>query len=290
LGNLLTLILSNQARIKIFFLILITFFAFSCDEVKNDDELVFISNSQFTFHQDVNKLYFAAYFEKMFSRNNLDSAFVEWYGISENNTKDILKLYDDGTRGDIITGDNLHGLKIPNEVSNIQNILNNDSGYVYFDYKAFYGSEVLILKDSTKIGNIIPRVLSINAPDTIIRPSDATIILATVSAEVVDVDGLETIKWVGFTSYHVDGDSAMNKGDYIYLYDDGSSVVLYEPNFTSGDEVKGDGIFSFRIPIYGTGFTDPGFQTKAGNFVWRFSSQDLSNDYSNEIEHAIIIQ
>ena len=39
----------------------------------------------------------------------------------------------------------------------------------------------------------------------------------------------------------------MNNGDYIYLYDDGSSVVLYQPNVTSGDVMINDGIYSFNI-------------------------------------------
>ena len=141
-----------------------------------------------------------------------------------------------------------------------------------------------------KIGNIIPTLISINAPDTIIRPIDATISLEIISAEVFDADGLETIKWVGFTSFHLDGDSVMNNGNYIYLHDDGSEIILYEPNITSGDETKDDGVFSFRIPIYGQGFTEPGFQTKAGRFLWRFAAQDLLNDYTNIVEHEIIIQ
>ena len=80
-----------------------------------------------------------------------------------------------------------------------------------------------------------------------------------ISAEVFDADGLQTIKMVGFTSYHVDGDSMMNNGNYLYLHDDGSNVVLYEPDFTSGDLVQGDGItvsgyqfmaLDFQIPIF----------------------------------------
>ena len=82
----------------------------------------------------------------------------------------------------------------------------------------------------------------------------------------------------------------MNHGNYIYLHDDGSDVVLYEPNITSGDSIQGDGVYSFRIPVYGTGFTDPDFQTRAGTFNWRFLTQDLSNDYSEAVEHEIIIQ
>lgn len=276
--------------IKVFLLKICFLFIFSCEEVVNNSEVVPISDSQFTFHQDINKIYFAVHVENIFNGNLLDSIVVDWYGDSRTNTKDVLKLYDDGTNGDIIMSDDFYSLKIFNDSTTIENILKDDSGYVFLDFNAVYGSEVITLSDSNKIGNIIPRILSINAPDTITRPDDATIILETIGVEVFDADGLETIKWVGFTSYHVDGDSAMNNGNYIYLYDDGSDIILYEPNITSGDEIKGDGVFSFRIPIYGVGFSEPGFQTKAGNFIWKFSAQDISNEYTNQIDHAIIIQ
>ena len=68
-------------------------------------------------------------------------------------------------------------------------------------------------------------------------------------------------------------------------------AAVKRPGPTSGgDETKDDGVFSFRIPIYGQGFTEPGFQTKAGRFLWRFAAQDLLNDYTNIVEHEIIIQ
>jgi hypothetical protein len=115
--------------------------------------------------------------------------------------------------------------------------------------------------------------LTISAPDTIHRPSDATVSLHLISAEIIDSFDNETVSFVGFTRYHVEGDSMMNNGNYLFLYDDGSEVVLFEPDFTSGDATKGDGIYSFRIPIYGTGFTDPSFQTIAGHFIWYFTVQ-----------------
>jgi hypothetical protein len=62
------------------------------------------------------------------------------------------------------------------------------------------------------------------------------------------------------------------------------------PNIPSGDVTRGDGIFSFRIPVYGTGFTDPSFQTRPGTFYWRFLTQDLANEYSQVYLHEIVIQ
>ena len=272
--------------------ILLTFgiVVWSCSGSEDDPASIPILFQQFTFHQDVNKLYYGVGVESKYEGQALDSVMIHWYGTNRGNTADALTLFDDGSHGDIIMNDDLYGRKIPNDSTTIVNILGDDSGYVFMDYVAMYGTEIVMVSDSFKIGNIIPRIESIFVPDTIIRPADATVSLHLIKAEVYDADGLGTIKWVGFTSFHVEGDSMMNHGNYIYLHDDGSDVVLYEPNITSGDSIQGDGVYSFRIPVYGTGFIDPNFQTKAGTFNWRFLTQDLSNDYSEAVEHEIIIQ
>ena len=274
------------------FHILLTFgiVVWSCSGSEDDPVPTPILFQQFTFHQDVNKLYYGVGVESKYEGQMLDSVLIHWYGTNRGNTADALTLFDDGSHGDIIMNDDLYSRKIPNDSTTLVNILGDDSGYVFMDYVAMYGTEIVTVLDSFKIGNIIPRIESIFAPDTIIRPADATVSLHLIKAEVYDADGLETIKWVGFTSFHVEGDSMMNGGNYIYLHDDGSDVVLYEPNITSGDSIQGDGVYSFRIPVYGTGFTDPDFQTKAGTFNWRFLAQDLSNDYNEAVEHEIIIQ
>jgi hypothetical protein len=271
-------------------LLIIGLVFWACPGPENSPDEIPVSNKQFTFHQNLNQLYFGASVDESYDAENLSKVTIYWFGTSRGNAIDTLVLWDNGTHGDILSGDLLWGLKILNDSSNISNVLGDDSGFVYLDYIAVYQTQSIAVADSFNIGNIIPRIVNISAPDTIVRPSDETVALQLVSAEVFDADGLETIKWVGFTSYHIEGDSMMNKGNYIYLYDDGSDVILYPPNFTSGDDVSGDGIYSFRIPIYGTGFTDPDFQTKAGSFTWRFSTQDASNEYSKTIEYDIIIQ
>jgi len=262
---------------RIYFLFIFGIFFLACPDPTTDSELSPISNQQFTYHQDVNQLYYGVEVEDRYENQALSQVKINWYAITRNNPPDTLMLYDDGTNGDILMGDGFYGLKITNDSTTIQNRLGDDSGYVYLDYLAVYGTETVIVLDSFRIGNLIPRIVSISAPDTIVRPSDATVSLHLISAEVFDADGLETIKMVGFSSYHVDGDSMMNNGNYLYLHDDGSNVVLYEPDFTSGDLVQGDVIYSFRIPVYGTGFSDPDFQTKPGSFLWRFLTQDQSN-------------
>ena len=271
-------------------LLMVLFFNGCPEKDPITDPIDTISGIQFTFHQDVNKLYFAASVESSYDDGSLISVSLIWYGVNKENIPDSLIIQDDGKDGDIISDDGMYSIKLANDSTLIKNTLGDDSGKVYLTVLAYYDEVQVSELDSFSIGNIIPRIISVTAPDTIIRPEGSTVTLHPVYAEVFDADGLETIKWVGFTSFHVDGDSLMNRGNYIYLYDDGSEDILYEPDFTSGDSIRGDGIYSFRIPVYGSGNTDPDFQTKTGLFRWEFITQDNADDYSTPILHEVIIE
>lgn len=262
----------------------------ACSDEKNQNSEDPILDPSFSFLQDVNKLYFSVTVGSVYQGNSLDGVVVLWYGINLGSPADTISLYDLGTNGDIIMNDDIFSRKISNNLPGLKNDLTDATGRVYMEYVATFGSEFVTLRDSVLIGNIIPRIESVVADTVIQRPSDATVSLHLIKAQVFDADGLDNIKWVGFTSYHVEGDSMMNSGSPIYLHDDGSEIILYEPNITSGDSARGDGLYSFRIPVYGTGFEDPNFQTKSGTFKWRFQAQDKANDYSNMVEHEIVIQ
>ena len=269
---------------------ILAFVYLACSDEKNQDSEDPILNPSFSFLQDVNKLYFSVTVGSVYQGNSLDGVVVLWYGINLGSPADTISLNDLGTNGDIIMNDDIFSRKISNNLPGLKNNLTDATGRVYMEYVATFGSEFVTLRDSVLIGNIIPRIESVVADTVIQRPSDATVSLHLIKAQVFDADGLDNIKWVGFTSYHVEGDSMMNSGSPIYLHDDGSEIILYEPNITSGDSAKGDGLYSFRIPVYGTGFEDPNFQTKSGTFKWRFQAQDKANDYSNMVEHEIVIQ
>ena len=271
-------------------LLSILFFVGCGVEDKNEDSVIYISDPQFNFHQDVNKLYISAMVLPQINGKILDNVIVEWFGTNQENVPDSLILKDGGVNGDIIAGDDIYTLKFQNDSSIISNTLGDDSGSVYINIIAVYVGQTEQRSASFKIGNIIPRILSIASPDTIIRPSGATLSLHLVSATVFDADGLDDIKWVGFTSYHVEGDSMMNKGNYIYLYDDGSENIIYLPDITSGDITSGDGTYSFKIPVFGSGNEDPEYQTKAGTFRWEFVTQDKEDEYSLTATHEVIIQ
>ena len=281
---------NNLLSMNHILLLMVLFFNGCPEKDPITDPIDTISGIQFTFHQDVNKLYFAASVESFYDDGSLISVSLIWYGVNKENIPDSLIIQDDGKDGDIISDDGVYSIKLANDSTLIKNTLGDDSGKVYLTVLAYYDEVQISKLDSFSIGNIIPEIISITAPDTIIRPEGSTVTLHPVYAEVFDADGLETVKWVGFTSFHVDGDSLMNRGNYIYLYDDGSEDILYEPDFTSGDSIRGDGIYSFRIPVYGSGNTDPDFQTKTGLFRWEFIIQDNADDYSTPILHEVIIE
>ena len=271
-------------------LILILFFCGCTVKDSDDDSVAYISDAQFNFHQDVNMLYVSAKVLPEAEGKILDNVIVEWFGTKEENAPDSLILKDNGMNGDIIAEDDIYTLKFQNDSTVINNTLGDDSGSVYINILAIYVGQTEKKSSSFKIGNIIPRIISIASPDTITRPSGATLSLHLVSATVFDADGLDNIKWVGFTSYHVEGDSMMNKSNYIYLYDDGSENIIYLPDITSGDITSSDGTYSFKIPVFGSGNTDPEYQTKTGTFRWEFITQDKEDEYSLPTTHEVVIQ
>lgn len=275
---------------KLNFLIFICFFFGCAVDDSEEDSLVYISDTQFNFHQNENNLYVSTSVLPDADGKILDNVLVEWFGTDLQNKPDSLTLEDSGMNGDIISGDNYYTLKFDNDSTIINNTLGDDSGSVYLNILAIYVGQMEKESYSYKIGNIIPKIISVSSPDTIVRESSATLSLYLVSATVFDADGLGDIKWVGFTSYHVEGDSMMNGANYIYLYDDGSENIIYSPDITSGDLDPGDGTYSFKIPVFGSGNTNPEYQTKTGTFHWEFITQDNENEYSLTATHEVIIQ
>lgn len=266
---------------------------YGCQGPSNSDNIEDpLGDLQFSYLQDDRTLYFAIEVEPSINRSPLESTILYWYGTDTTVSPDNLLLNDEGIIGDIIKGDDLFSLKVLNDTLFLSNQISlNDTGKVHMKFQATYGNgSSFMIRDSFYLGNIIPQLSSITAPDTIIRPSDNSVIFKLVSARVHDANGLDDIRRVGFVSYHVQGDSFLNKGNLINLYDDGGEVIIYEPNFTSGDVQANDGIFSFRVPVFGSGNTDPSLQTKTGTFNWIFDAMDMSNTYSDTTIHKVIVE
>ena len=279
------------------FLIITALIFWGCpDSASTTDTDSPLGELQFTFLQDDHVLYFAIDLAPSLKGNTLETAMVSWYGTDSTRTvtPDDLELKDEGENGDILKDDGLYSLKVINNTLTLMNpISTDDIGRVYVHFQVTYGnSPPDTVKYSFELGNIIPQIGPIAAPDTIVRPSDNSIIFEPVEAKVHDANGSEDIRRVGFVSYHVEGDSFLNEGNIIILYDAGSAVIIWEPNFTSGDATANDGVFSFRVPVFGTGQEneDLGLITKAGTFDWIFEAMDMANTYSDTVIHRIIVQ
>jgi len=275
------------------FLIITALIFWGCpDSASTPDSELQVGELQFTYLQNDQILYFAIDVATSHRNSLLETAALNWFGTDITNTPDYLLLNDDGISGDIIKNDYLYSLKEPNDSLTLMNpISSSDTGRVYVEFQATYGNgSSFMVKHSFYLGNIIPIILSISAPDTIFLPDSGSVIFELVEAEVHDANELDDIRRVGFVSYHVDDSTFLNEGNIINLYDDGSEVIIYEPNFTSGDVKANNGTYSFRIAVFGPGNPDPALQTKTGTFDWIFEAMDMANTYSDTVIHRIIVQ
>ena len=275
------------------FLILTALIFWGCpDSASTPDSELQVGELQFIYLQNDQILYFAIDVATSHRNSPLATAALNWFGTDTTNTPDYLLLNDDGISGDIIKNDYLYSLKEPNDSLTLMNPISpSDTGRVYVEFQATYGNgSSFMVQDSFYLGNIIPIIVSISASDTILLPDSGGVIFELVTASVHDANGLDDIRGAGFVSYHVEGDSFLNEGNIINLYDDGSEVIIYEPNFTSGDVVANDGMYSFRIPVFGPGNPDPALKTKTGTFDWIFEAMDMANTYSDTVIHRIIVQ
>ena len=190
------------------FLIITALIFWGCpDSASTTDTDSPLGEVQFTFLQNDQILYFAIDLAPSFKGNTLETAMVSWYGTDATRkvTPDDLELKDEGENGDILKDDGLYSLKVNNNTLTQNPISSDDIGRVYVKFQVTYGnSPPDTVKYSFELGNIIPQIESIAAPDTIVRPSDNSIIFEPVEAKVHDANGLEDIRRVGFFSYHVE--------------------------------------------------------------------------------------
>ena len=264
-------------RFHILFLFAILFWA--CPGPTGETDPNTITNQQFTFHQDINQLYYGVTVEETYTLENLSKVSINWYGTSRSNPPDTLTLYDDGTNGDILMGDGLHGLKIVNDSTNITNILGDDSGHVYMDFVATYKTETVTMSDSFRIGNIIPRFLSISFPDSMPHPTEPNYYaIDSIFVSVFDPYGLKDIRSCYLMLKKPDGSFA-NNGQPIYLKDDG---VKSSENISIWDSKANDGIFTRLITI--------GYENPLGKYYGIFYLYDWGGLSSTHMDSVVVYE
>ncbi len=273
-------ILNSQTDIMKRFAILsiLTGIFLSCDTpVQFEDETDPIEKITFSYLQDEAEIYVAADLKDPFNGVTLDSVHLLWYGKNgfSHDAPDDTSLYDSGNFGDILAGDNKYSRKVGlSTLSDTNTITYEDTGQVYLEVYAYYRNNMIYtLADSFGLQNLIPNFMWVDAPDTLVLPDSGFSIIKDIRAKVYDPNGMNDIKWVGFNSRHVEPDTMLNNGNYIYLFDDGDEDL-------HGDVAEGDSVYTVRInfPWY----------AKTGLIEWGFRVQDFKDDYS-EISHLVLI-
>jgi hypothetical protein len=124
--------------------------------------------------------------------------------------------------------------------------------------------------------NLPPMISNLVIPDTIAK---GVTFIFTVNAR--DPNGLIDIRYVYFELYRPDGtvvQNPPNSGNTLIFMDDTGDFVHF------GDEIAGDGIYSFKNFF----LDDPSTQT--GNWKFVFQAIDRSNSLSNIVEHYLLVQ
>ncbi len=281
-------ILATMKPRHFLFLIFLAIFATACVDNPYDSESSVtvepISNIGFTYIQHDSAIFVAADLRTSYSGSGFTEAYMVWYAKSGFSlaTPDSVLLYDTGVQGDILSDDGRYSREIA--LSSLNNsLVYGDTGTVYLKLMATYGTKIVTEIDSFSLGNIMPKIDSLIVPDTLTLPlSDFA--FDTLRVMVSDPDGLDDIKWVAYKSLKPDSTYA-NNGNYIYLYDDGGEVILYESDLitlTSGDEVKDDGTYAYVIFYDST--------TPTGNYTWTFQAQDWGGNFSPIVSRTVVVE
>ena len=145
---------------------------------------------------------------------------------------------------------------------------------VQFSVTGFDGENQVAAVSSFQFNNgqdNIPPFISntVVDPDTAVV-TDTTIIFTSV--EAMDSNGVNDIKEVYYIVYRPDGSTS---GAKLLLFDDGNIE-------DHGDLVAGDGIYSRLIQINET--------NDKGTYRFEFQAEDRSGEFSNIINHFVLIQ
>ncbi|MDP7564668.1 MAG: hypothetical protein QF794_00930 [Candidatus Marinimicrobia bacterium] len=254
----------------------------ACEKATPVADATPISDVDFAFLQASNKLFVSANVSSGYQGGTLDSAMVLWQGISASNSGDSLRLFDDGTHGDILSKDQIYSRKFLNDSALKNTIPTTAKDSIFFTILGLFSGKQQTVESIFVLGNIRPKLGSVFVPDTVTRPTanpDPNItntVKFSVTASVSDPNGLDDIQRVFFLTYHVGLDSMMNGGNPILLYDDGTGEG------GSGDLQKGDGSYTMIISM-----TE---NATVGTYYWTFKAQDFSNAYSDTVKKVLVVQ
>ncbi len=190
-----------------------------------------------------------------------------------------LSLNDDGLQGDIQVNDGSY-----------------DANWILPDSLSSYIDSLWTLEVSVSSGADLkqitqtlqperpapPLILSASHLDTLTLSIDG-LVLDTLEVELTHPKGLDEIRDVSMMSLKPDGNYA-NNGQPIPLYDDGSSEVFFtfdSVDFTSGDRIANDGIYSLLLALTPTNLS--------GTYYWTFNARTWLGIAAEPLEDSLVV-
>jgi hypothetical protein len=172
-------------------------------------------------------------------------------------------LLDNGLAGDIIANDGIFGAnwQLPEVLETLI-----DSSWTLEIEAMDTDNELSVSRVLNPQRPNPPVIVEVQHADTLSLHASAWVV-DTLTVIVTHPQGLDEIRDLSMRSLKPDGTYA-NLGNPIPLYDDGGSVVFYSfdgVDYTSGDEVAGDGIYSLLLIL------TPG--NLSGTYHWEFTAR-----------------
>ncbi|NQV49784.1 MAG: hypothetical protein HQ507_04780 [Candidatus Marinimicrobia bacterium] len=127
-----------------------------------------------------------------------------------------------------------------------------------------------------------PNILHVLHLDTLTLAS-AALVLDTLRVTVSHSQGLDEIRNVSMMSLKPDGEYA-NNGQPIPLYDDGGDVVFFTfggIDFTSGDSIANDGVYSLLLALSPTNLS--------GTYLWTFNARTWLGIEATPLTDSLIV-
>lgn len=215
-----------------------------------------------------------------------DVAMVRLQGLRSGVEAFSARLYDDGTHGDRHPDDGWFELEIDASFGA------GKAGEYLLRAQAFdrTGAQSSPWDQTLWIENGPPVVAQVDLPDSVAKPPSGSVAVR-ITAKVRDPQGLEDIRSVGFLSLKPDGTYA-NNGQPIPMVDNGLPFdpALYPQPFY-GDEVAGDGVFTFTMVVYSDAEAARAGLPPVlkGEYRFRFQAMDWVGQKSETVERVFVV-
>jgi len=177
------------------------------------------------------------------------------------------RLYDTGETGDQIAGDSYYGITLDSTVSDT---LSGDLLAFFWAVAEDDTSDTVSALASLR-ANEPPVILSVWAPDTIMRPDPGEEDTLIVEAEVMDPDGLKDIVAVFFDVRDDDDTTRWTSSPFFVLNDAGIGA----------DRVSGDGVFATALII--------SWNNRLTDNIFRYYALDYAGNTSSYVKDTITV-